>query len=54
MCDNNYKLNLSSGEYYNCYRKCDYYYYFDEDKNYKCSSENGCPDDYNYLIEEKN
>ena len=53
-CDNNYGFNITSGEYYNCYQKCNNYYYFDRDKNYKCLNKKECPNDYNNLIEEKN
>ena len=54
LCDSNYEFNLTSGEYYNCYPKCDNYYYFDNDKNFICLDEKKCPDDYINLIEEKN
>ena len=56
-CDNNYisyKFNLTSDEYYNCYSKCKYYYYFDINKNYYCSKNKECPHNYINLIEEKN
>ena len=36
LCDNNYKFNLTSGDYYNCYTECNNYYYFDRNKNYYC------------------
>ena len=53
-CDINYEFNLTSGEYYNCYPKCEYYYYFDKEKNFICLNETECPSNYNNLIEEKN
>ena len=33
----------------NCYKKCDYYYYFDEGK-YSCTDSPKCPPKYKYLI----
>ena len=52
-CDLNYEFNLTFDEYYNCYPKCDYYFYLDNEKNYICTDELKCPDDYNNFIEEK-
>ena len=34
----------------NCYIKCENYYYFDEENNYKCTNNKVCPDNYNKLI----
>ena len=53
ICDENYEFNLTHGEYYNCYPKCDNYYYFDNGNNYRCVNNTECPNDYKYLIEEK-
>ena len=52
-CDINYEFNLTIDGYYNCYPKCDNYYYFDADKNFICLNKTECPDDYNNLIEGK-
>ena len=38
----------------NCYKKCEYYYYFDEFNLYECTSEKECPIGYPKLIKEKN
>ena len=54
ICDNDQELNLDSGEYYKCYPKCDNYYYFNQSNNYICLDKKECPDNYKYLIEEKN
>ena len=54
LCDNNYKFNLTSGDYYNCYTECNNYYYFDRNKNYYCLNKKECPNNYINLIEEKN
>ena len=34
----------------NCYKICQYYYYFDSNYKYHCTLDNKCPDDYNKLI----
>ena len=36
----------------NCYENCTYYYYFDKNNKYKCTEENECPQDFNFLIVE--
>ena len=38
----------------NCYKICDYHYYFDSAKEYYCTDTEECPKDYSKLIEEKN
>ena len=38
----------------NCYKKCPFYYFFNESGNYICSGENKCPEKYNKLISFKN
>ena len=53
-CDSNYGFNFISNDNYNCYPRCDNYYYFDQDNNYICLNNTECPNDYNYLIKEKN
>ena len=35
-----------------CYENCTYYYYFDKNNKYKCTEENECPQDFNFLIVE--
>ena len=37
----------------NCYEKCTYYYYFDQDETYSCTIAEECPSNYNKLIREK-
>ena len=36
-----------------CYENCVYYYYFDDSNEYHCTDSNICPNDYNFLIQEK-
>ena len=38
----------------NCVLKCKYYYYYTDSGIYKCTGDPYCPDDYNYLIKNKN
>ena len=38
----------------NCYKECEYYYYFDELDKYQCTSSYNCPNNYIKLIEEQN
>ena len=37
---------------YNCYKKCENYYYFDSIYNYHCTNNLSCPNDYPKLISE--
>jgi len=37
----------------NCYKECNYYYYFNENNEYYCTETNKCPEKYNKLIAEK-
>ena len=37
----------------NCYNICNYYYYFDENKNYFCTPNPNCPDEYSKVIPDK-
>ena len=53
-CDINYEFNLTFGKYYNCYPKCNNYYYLDEEKNFICLNKKECPTNYSKLIKEKN
>ena len=47
-------INESSILSKNCYKKCNYYYYFNETKNYTCTESNKCPEKFNILINQKN
>ena len=37
---------------YNCYKKCEYHYYFDKNNDYQCSETKECPSPYEFLIVE--
>ena len=49
-CLDHHTLNGTS----NCYEICSYYYYFDSNMEYHCTTEAQCPPDKNKLIVEKN
>ena len=50
-CINSYKfINDSLGIPNNCYKSCEYNYYFDENNKYKCTESNSCTSRYNKLI----
>jgi hypothetical protein len=54
-CINNYIfLNESFIPSKNCFRKCDHYYYFNENNQYICTESKNCPLQYSKLIKEKN
>ena len=54
ICKNSYIfLNDSESIPQNCYKKCNYYYYFDESNKYFCSDSDICPIKFNKLIEPK-
>ena len=48
-CYSNFTFNNG-----NCYEICQYYYYFDETKEYHCTVDDKCPNEYNKLIIDKN
>ena len=54
-CKNNYiALNDTDNNNNNCYEKCNFFYYFDSNKKYQCTTYKKCPDNFNKLIPEKN
>ena len=53
-CKSEYIFAINMTNYNNCYEKCEYYYYFDEENNYHCTNESTCPNEYPKLIEETN
>ena len=38
----------------NCYNICEFFYYFDSDNNFCCTKEKKCPENYNFVIKNKN
>ena len=54
-CLDDYRfLNDSFAQENNCYNICQYYYYFDENNQYKCTQNYECPSNYNLLIDSRN
>ena len=53
LCKLNYILLLNPENIYNCYKECDYYFYFNSLGEYKCTVNNECPNEYSKLIELK-
>ena len=51
-CKSGYSFRPNSGNN-NCYLDCDYYYYFDEENNYKCTNDKNCTEDYSKLIKDQ-
>ena len=38
----------------NCYKQCEFYYYFNEQNRYQCTENKSCPENFNKLIIDKN
>ena len=55
-CDSNnafvIKKTINKNITKNCYKKCDYHYYFDNKNDYQCSQTKECPLSYKFLIVE--
>ena len=52
-CLDNYIFINETNKENNCYIKCDYYYYFDSNNEYKCTETNSCANEQNKLIRNK-
>ena len=53
-CQINYTFLNESKNDTNCYDKCTFYYYFDNEKNkHHCTTENKCPENYPFIIRNK-
>ena len=55
-CKDDYpiKIKIKNTNYFNCYKNCSYYYYFDNENNYHCTNNLSCPYEYSKLIKETN
>ena len=53
-CNENYTKKDDFINDTNCYINCPFYYYFDNDKKYFCTTDKKCPKVFNKIIEEKN
>ena len=52
-CIEDYFPILNSQGGYNCFPKCNFYYFFDSFNNYQCTATEECPKEQNKLIKEK-
>ena len=48
-CISNYTLTIINETIQNCYPNCNYYYYFDENNIYTCTSDENCPENYKLI-----
>ena len=53
-CNKKYSFELIIGEYINCYENCSFYYYFDNENYFHCTSSLSCPKEYPILLADKN
>lgn len=52
-CEIGYTLKPDFNNLLNCQIKCEYFYYYTNYNQYKCTRSNTCPDNYNLFIKEK-
>ena len=52
-CNYNYSFNEFENDT-NCYKKCEFYYYFDSDNKFHCTRYNNCPNNYKMIMQKKN
>ena len=50
-CNETYSFEISINNYKNCYKQCEYNYYFDDLNNYICTINSSCPTNYPKLKE---
>ena len=53
QCNINFSVAINHHNYFNCYNKCDFYYYVDNENNYHCTDNFSYPNEYPKLIEDK-
>ena len=52
-CNYNFSVEISFNNYSNCYEKCIYFYYFDNENEYHCTKYNSCPEEFPVLLPDK-
>ena len=52
-CNDNYPIEIMNKNSSNCYEKCNYYYYIDNENNYHCTQDSSCPKEFPKLNEDK-
>ena len=50
ICKSNLVLLKNKNNIENCYSSCNFYYYFDENNDYQCTSNYSCPENYKLII----
>ena len=53
-CKNNFTFLDDSPINTNCYKKCEHFYFFDDQKNYRCTQNHTCPSKYKKFIKNRN
>ena len=53
MCNENNTIAIQLGSFFNCYPECNGYYYLDNEGNFNCIEDSGCPEDYNKLVSQR-
>ena len=51
-CNDKYSYEIKINNYSNCYIKCNYYHYFDNNIYY-CTDNSSCPEKYSKLLIDK-
>lgn len=46
ICNNNFPVEIKINNSLNCYEKCNFNYYFDNESNYQCKNDLSCPEGY--------
>ena len=50
-CHENFSFSFDFTNYLNCFENCNYYFYFDDNYSYHCTSNLSCPNDFPILTE---
>ena len=53
-CKEGYEVKRDFEDDNNCYKTCDFKYYYDFNRKYKCTENDDCPSEFSKLIPEKN
>ena len=53
-CNDDYPKEIKNNNFINCYKNCEFFYYFDEENNYHCTIDSSCPNEYPKLNEINN
>ena len=53
-CNDDYPKEIKNNNFINCYKNCEFFYYFDEENNYHCTIDSSCPNEYPKLNEVNN